>query len=189
MIDLTTPATKEMVLHTINPANERWFGHWGTHFDCMDQEFDLNYMILPGIFFDVRSVENRDITMEDIDLSRIHGKMFIGFYTGWIEKNAYGTNEYFGDHPQLSYELIDTLLARHVGIIGIDAAGVRRGAEHTPIDQKCADKGVFIVENLCQLGELVNLEHLEISTVPMKLSGATGLPCRVLARIISASHE
>jgi kynurenine formamidase len=75
--------------------------------------------------------------------------------------------------------LVDELLKKHISIIGIDFAGIRRGKEHTPADQYCADHGVFIVENLVGLDRVIG--HSVIHTYPMKYSGITGLPCRVIA--------
>ena len=81
--------------------------------------------------------------------------MFVAFYTGFIEKTGYGGKAYFTGHPQLSDDLIDALLAKGISIIGVDFAGVRRGKEHTLKDQYCADHGVFIIENLCNLQSVI----------------------------------
>jgi kynurenine formamidase len=79
--------------------------------------------------------------------------------------------------------LIDLLLAWHVGLIGIDAAGIRRGAKHTPADRYCAEHGVFVVENLTNLGLLLERPDapFEVLTFPIRFEGLSGLPCRVVA--------
>ena len=86
----------------------------------------------------------------------------------------------------MSDELIEKLLDRHISIIGIDFAGVRRGKEHTLKDQYCADKGVFIIENLCHLGQLLTDDEKSAefiaNTYPMNFAEMTGLPCRVIAK-------
>ncbi len=110
--------------------------------------------------------------------------MFVAFYTGFIEQEPYGSKAYFTEHPQLSDELINMLLEKEISIIGIDCAGVRRGKEHTPKDQYCADRGVFIVENLCNLSEILaerKSNTFVANTYPLNFSGMTGLPCRVVA--------
>jgi len=158
------------------------FGHLGTHFDVMDKEFPLNYLERTALAFNVSGVIERDIELEDLDISIVKENMFIAFYTGFIEQVEYGTNEYFKDHPQLSKDLIDCLLERNISIIGIDFAGVRRGTEHTPMDQYCTDRGVFIVENLCNLKNLLGDEkqrHFIAHIYPVKFSDMSGLPCRV----------
>ena len=63
---------------------------------------------------------------------------------------------------------------------------MRRGGEHTPKDQYCADRGVFIIENLCNLGELLGGEktaRFVARTFPVNFDGMTGLPCRVVAEV------
>ncbi|MEE8809452.1 hypothetical protein [Lactimicrobium sp.] len=78
--------------------------------------------------------------------------------------------------------LIHMLVEKKVSIIGVDFAGVRRGAEHTKTDQFCADHGIFIIENLCHLKDLCGLKKpCLIHTYPMNYTGMTGLPCRVVA--------
>lgn len=127
-----------------------------------------------------------DICVSDIDINLVHSDMFIAFYTGYIEKYEYGTKPYFKSHPQLSDELIDQLLSRKISIIGIDCAGIRRGSEHTPKDQYCADRGVFVIENLCNLGKALSYKHTNefiVNTYPVNFYGLTGLPCRVVAEI------
>ena len=73
-----------------------------------------------------------------------------------------------------------------VAIIGIDCAGIRRGKEHTPIDQYCADHNVFVIENLCNLQTFLHSkDHMTcyINTYPVHYSDMTGLPCRVVAEV------
>lgn len=166
-------------------GNERMvsFGHLGTHFDVMNKEFPLDYLRLPLTLFDVRHVAGRDIEINDIDISMIQEKTFVAFYTGYIEREPYGTKEYFTTHPQLSDRLIDELLTKRVAIIGIDAAGIRMGKEHTPKDQYCADAGVFVVENLCNLGAVIGLSNPVVYIFPVKFAEMTGLPCRVVAEV------
>lgn len=159
-------------------------GHLGTHFDVMNKEFPLEYTQRNGLVFDVSGVKDRDIEVTDIDIHKITKDMFIAFYTGFIEEEGYGTKRYFSKHPQLSNELIEALLQKQVSIIGVDFAGVRRGKEHTPMDQYCADRGVFIVENLCNLREILkNGSTFVANTYPMNYAKMTGLPCRVIADI------
>ena len=75
---------------------------------------------------------------------------------------------------------------KKVSIIGVDFAGVRRGAEHTPKDQYCVDRGVFIIENLCNLDKILrgkNQEIFTVNTYPVNFEGMSGLPCRVAGEI------
>jgi len=147
----------------------------------------LEFVNRNGVVFDVRGIRDREISVQDIDIFRVEPDMFVAFCSGFIEEFEYGSKEYFTDHPHLAPELIDLLLARKISIIGVDFAGVRRGIEHTPMDQYCADHGVFVVENLCNLAFVLDQQQVAtclVHTYPVNFSGLTGLPCRVVAEII-----
>ena len=183
-IDVTLPITPQMVTDAQGNEKKTLVGHLGTHFDVMDKEFPLDYTLRRGWAFDVSHVTGRDIGLSDIDLSLVEKDSFVAFYTGFIEREGYGSKTYFKEHPQLSHELIDALLEKGVSIIGVDFAGVRRGPEHTPTDQYCADRGIFIVENLCNLKPLAQqTAPFTMYTFPMRYGEMTGLPCRVVAEV------
>ena len=184
LIDITLKITPEMVKSAPENGNRALTGHLGTHFDVMNKEFPLDYTRREGVVFDVSSIRDRDIGVEDVDLNRVHPDMFAAFFTGYIEEVPYGSKAYFSAHPQLSDELIERLLDRGVSIIGVDCSGIRRGSQHTPKDQYCADRGAFVVENLCGLWALVQRGGRFIAhTYPMNYTGITGLPCRVIAEV------
>lgn len=183
-IDITLKITPKLVTDAQGNEKKALSGHLGTHFDVMNKEFSLEYTERKGIVFDVRNVTDRDIELADIDMDKVSEGMFVAFCTGFIEEEGYGTQRYFKEHPQLSVQLIEALLERKVSIIGVDFAGVRRGREHTPMDQYCADHGVFIVENLCNLESvLAQGAVFKANTYPLNYAGMTGLPCRVVADV------
>lgn len=183
-IDVTLKITPNMLKEAPGNENKALVGHMGTHFDVMNKEFPLDYTQRSAIVFDVSNVKNRDIDVADIELDRVTADMFVAFYTGFIETEAYGTQRYFKEHPQLSNELIEALLKKNISIIGVDFAGIRRGKEHTPIDQYCVDRGVFVIENLCNLKMVVDADGPVIAhTYPINYSGITGLPCRVVMEL------
>ena len=184
LIDITLKITPKMVKDAQENEKKTLVGHLGTHFDVMNKEFPLSYTERKGIIFDVSSVLNRDIDIFDIDLVLVEKDMFVAFYTGFIEKERYGGHIYFTEHPQLSNTLIDALLDKKISIIGVDFAGIRRGKEHTPKDQYCADRNVFIIENLCNLKTVLNKScYFTANTYPMNYAEMTGLPCRVIAKV------
>ncbi len=186
-IDITTSVSAELLARAQKNLKLAFNGHVGTHFDVMNKEFPLAYIDLDAIVFDVAEwVVKEEIGVGDIDLSLVKEGMFVGFRSGFIEQEGYATKRYFSLHPQLSMDLIHALLDKHVSIIGVDFAGVRRGKEHTPTDQVCADRGTFIVENLCNLSEVLDGKKqafCKIGTYPVRFEGQTGLPCRVIARV------
>ena len=168
LIDITLKITPEMIKDAQGNEKKSLTGHLGTHFDVMNKEFPLEYTNRSGLVFDVSAVKGRDICGDDIELERVRQDMYVAFYTGFIEEIGYGNGSYFAQHPQLSHELIDALLDKGVSIIGVDFAGIRRGKEHVPKDQDCADKGTFVIENLCNLKAVIDRGGtFEANTYPM----------------------
>ena len=185
-IDLSVSVSASMREKALAREPLAAFGHLGTHFDVMNQSFPLSFLERPGIAFDVSGTGDRDIDLADIDLSLVQPGMFVALRTGFSETTEYGSLPYFQSHPQVSRPLLDALVARPISILGIDCAGVRRGCEHTPTDQYCADHGVFIVENLCHLRTLLDGRRQRLFTAhtyPVPFLDMTGLPCRVVAEI------
>ncbi len=183
IVDLSVQVSKVAADEVFGNEKMASFGHLGTHFDVMNKVFPIDLAIRDGIIVDVQNVQDRDIDVCDVNLSIIKPGVFVAFCTGFIERVDYGAKEYFMDHPQLSDELIDALLACKVAIIGVDFAGVRRGAQHTPKDQYCADNGVFIVENLCNLNKVIGSDNITMYTFPIHFAEMSGLPCRVMCEI------
>lgn len=182
LIDITLKLEPKMIADPMgNPALA---GHWGTHFDVMDKQFPLDYTQRKGLVFDVSGITDRDIALSDVDLSAVEKDMFVALYTGFVNQVGYGEPGYFTAHPQLSNELIYALVEQGVSIIGVDFAGIRRGKEHVPVDQYCADRGVFVIENLCSLNKILRQGgRFTACTYPMNFTGMTGLPCRVIAEL------
>ena len=186
LVDLSIPVTEFTIKDASDYERITAFGHIGTHIDIMDKQFPLTYIKRNAIVFNVRGIYERDIDIQDVDVSAIKPLMFVAFYSGFNEEQAYGSKAYQTDHPQLSDNLIDQLLRKKISLIGVDFAGVRRGAEHRLKDQLCADHGVFIVENLCNLADVVTglkAKHCIINTYPVNFTGLSGLPCRVVAEV------
>lgn len=137
LIDVTLKITPKMATDAQGNEKKALVGHLGTHFDVMDKEFPLDYTRRRGLCFDVSDIPaSREIGEEAVDLSLVKKEMFVCFYSGYMRKEGYGSRTYFTEHPQLSMNLIDQLLAKGVSMIGIDFAGVRRGTEHTPTGSK-----------------------------------------------------
>ena len=184
LIDLTLKVNadqnKEITFHQSIAA----FGHLGTHFDAMGKEFSLDNFRRQGKLVNVSAMGDREIGIDDFEDTTIVEKDFVLLYTGFIERISYGSQEYFKTHPQLSMQSIEYLIQKKISMIGIDAAGLRRGSEHPKMDQHCADHDVFVVENLVNLGELWRKSAgriITLYTLPVNIAGLTGLPCRVVA--------
>lgn len=189
-IDLTYRLTKEKISDLNANADSRdksliSFGHMGTHFDTMGKTFSLDYCECRGVIFDVSALGERDIELADINAEKISAGDFVLFRTGTSERYEYWSQDYSTHFPQLSWDVINLLVAKKVHIIGIDARGLRKGAEHPKADEFCAGNEVFIVENLVNLGEIISAgaENFTVHTYPLNLVGFSGIPCRVVAEI------
>ncbi len=156
-------------------------GHVGTHLDThCNSTVPLDYFRCDGVMFDVCGIA--EIGLSDIDISKVMDRGFVMFYTGRINKYEYGTGEYFGEHPQLSPELIDSLIMKNIRFIGIDAAGIRRGLEHEEADKHCERNGVYVIENLINLDSIPN-EKFTVFTMWINDSEMTGIKCRVIVEV------
>jgi kynurenine formamidase len=54
------------------------------------------------------------------------------------------------------------------------------------MDQRCADRGVFVIENLCNLKAILGDAPSAFFTAniyPIHYTNMSGLPCRVVAKI------
>ena len=109
--------------------------------------------------------------------------MFAVFFSGFTDRYEYGSDMYSHHHPQLSSALIDYLIEHSVSLIGLDFAGMRRGKEHTPADQRCADAGVFVIENLHNLDRLLAYSDRFTAVIrPLGKPGSSGMPCLIEAQ-------
>lgn len=156
-------------------------GHIGTHLDTYEKiPIPLEYFRSAGVCFDVKNIE--EVQTTDIDMEGIPENGFVLFHTGRIEEYPYGSPGYGKEHPQLSHELIDELLKRHIRFIGVDCPGIRHHEEHTPADRLCEKNGVYVIENLQNLGGLPR-EGFTVYTMWLDDPDLTGLRCRVIVEI------
>ncbi len=175
LVDITYKLTKDLLT-----APQARIGHLGTHFDCMNKQFPFEYFRSNGYIFDVSHIENREIGLNDIDITKVENDMFVGFWTGLLDKYDYLSQEYIDNETVLSYELINALLEKKVRMIGVDFKGIRKSKEHTPADQLCADHNAFVIENLCNMKEVTN-QKITVHVYPLSIANISGLPCRVIA--------
>ena len=148
-------------------------GHLGTHIDLKGKSFSDRD--LKGIV--IRCADGSVI--EDAGLENVEEGFFVMFNTGHSRANEYGSRNYFENYATLSDELIERLIEKKVALIGIDGPGIKSGKEHPLTDQYLADKGIFVVENLCYLSLL---KENTVYDVSIKALGSIndGLPVEVI---------
>lgn len=160
-------------------------GHAGTHFDVMDKVFPLESFRTTGKVVDISHIRDREVEIEDIAAVNIEPGDIIIFYSGWIDDLGYDTrHDYVYKSAELSDAVVEYVVARGVRLIGVDAAGVQKPKKHAAVDQYCADRGVFIIENLNNVKKLLEIDSpFTVYTAPIHRTDLTGLPCRVIAEI------
>lgn len=190
-IDLSFKVKKVMIDTILSSVKQTYpdlekAGHIGTHFDVMNKEFLIENILTKGKIFDISHIKAPEVKLKDLDLSNIQQNDFVMFYSGILQKCGYGTKEYFSTYIELSNELIDYLISKKVSFIGVDMAGVKKPENHPSTDQYCADRGIFIIENLNSLDLLLKKagnNSFTVYTFPLNMSGFSGLPCRVIAEV------
>ena len=154
--------------------------HSGTHIDLVDKTKTLKpeRFFGPGMVFDGRGINDRDIGVEDLKSKPPSAETrFLFFYTGWDTR--IGSPEYFA-HPQLSMELVEWLGNTELFMVGIDALGIGRDANHGVYDRYLAARDIFIIENLRNLSALPDTPF-EVRCMPVAIDGVEALPARVVA--------
>jgi|SRR6185437_79846 len=160
-------------------------GHAGTHFDVMDKVFPLEYFRTNGKVVDISHIRGREVEIDDISGVKLDPGDTLIFYSGWIDELGYDTSHaYAYKSAELSDALVEHVVARGVRLIGVDAAGVQKPKKHAAVDQYCADRGVFVLENLNNVKTLLEINRpFTVYTAPLNRTDLTGLPCRVIAEV------
>jgi kynurenine formamidase len=160
-------------------------GHIGTHFDVMDKEFPISSFKTSGRLVDISGIRAREIEVSDLEPSKIEAGDTVIFYTGYMDEFGYESRMYWKRSAELSDAAVSYLISKQIRLIAVDAAGAQKPTKHQKVDKLCADNGIFIVENLDNVKALIAHGNVPFTvyTAPLKRSGLTGLPCRVIAEI------
>lgn len=161
--------------------------HSGTHLDGpmhltsqtkFISEIPLESFCGEGCLLDVRG--EMEIRMKDEYRSKIKENSIVLFYTGHDQK--YGSSEYFTPQPEIDLELAEFLIAKKTRIIGMDMAS----PDCSPfnVHQALLNHGVLVLENLTNLGALLELKRFEVMAFPLKIKADSSL-LRVVARVIN----
>jgi kynurenine formamidase len=182
--------------------------HFGTHIDAPVHfdphgwkvaEIPLERLIAPAIVIDVtkeaKAQAEYRVTVEDIERwEKAHGPAplagIVFFRTGWGERwpsQSEFMNPDSAGHPHFPCLTVDAgryLMKRMKPVgIGIDSPGIDRGDDHTyPLHHLTLDSGTYLLENVGNLEALPETGAVVIVS-PMKLTGGSGSPVRILALI------
>jgi kynurenine formamidase len=184
--------------------------HGGTHIDApihfaegqdTTEAIPLERLIAPGVVIDMKNAAKSDrdalLTVEHIEaFEQLHGPIEGG--TIVLVQSGWGTRwpnvtEYLGDDipgdasnlhfPGISEEAARALVARDVAAVGIDTASIDHGPSKDFIAHRVLmEAGIPGFENVANLGE-VPARGAQVIALPMKISGGSGGPLRVVAVI------
>ena len=158
--------------------------HVGTHIDVASHMMDSNVLIsdyLPekfigkGCLIDVRG--QKHIKMKTEYLSTIEEDSIVLIYTGFEER--FGLDEYFNNHPIVESDFAEFLVKKKIKMIGMDLPS----PDKYPFDvhKILLENNVLIIENLKNLGSLLEINEFEVLALPLKVK-AQGALARVVAR-------
>lgn len=161
-----------------NEKQLNFTSHFGTHIDAP------SHMIKDGKTLDDFSLETfigQAIVIDARDLSNLkssaikHGDI-VFFYTGHTENIS---DNFFKKYQRITKDTAQLLIDKNVKIFGLDSFT----PDDPPFDvhKLFFKNNILIVENLVNLKPLVG-KRFECIILPLKIEGADGAPCRVIAK-------
>lgn len=200
----TEPIKLEMI-HTLEKSGFRetlmyMTSHAGTHIDApahvlkghkMLDEMRPMQFIGKALVIDCRNVPaGKSIGMEYIHnvQEKADQAEFLLFCTGW--DRYWGKNEYLGDYPIITKEVVEYLVQSHKKGVGFDTLSMDPVAD----EQLRLHKMLFIkqdgivMENLTNLDKVGN-ELFLLAALPLKYEHADGAPARVVALLKEAGDD
>lgn len=122
---------------------------------------------------------------------RVHENDVVLLYTGHDTK--YGTAEYYKTHPVITEKLAQFFVDKKVIAVGIDAPSVESAFDvntdsnteelSSDIHRRLLDNNILILENLCNLDQLIDIHEFEVFFFPLKIA-ADSSPLRVVVRVL-----
>jgi kynurenine formamidase len=160
--------------------------HVATHIDCpmhllessiMMADYPLDSFAGRGCLIDAR--DGKDIDYIEEYANRIKKGDIVLIFTGMDA--FYGSERYYSGHPVVTERMACFLLSREIRILGMDMPS----PDHPPfpIHKSLLGKGVFILENLTGLENLLNIKDFEVIAAPLKICAEASLT-RAYARCL-----
>ncbi|ERJ11587.1 cyclase family protein [Haloplasma contractile] len=160
--------------------------HAGTHIDApmhlvkSDQfinEFLLERFVGNGVLLDVRG-ENEIQYKPEYEKMISKGDIVL-LLTGHSKK--FGDESYYTDYPTIDKKLAKFFVKKKIKMLGLDLPS----PDHYPFDihKLLFKKEIFIIENLTNLEELLDINSFEVIAFPLKVKAEASI-ARVVAREI-----
>ncbi len=128
----------------------------------------------------VRVTEARGRAIDRLDLTErdVRGRAVL-VHTGW--DRHWRTDQYFENHPHLTGELAEWLVASGAVLVGIDSFNIDSiTTGERPVHSTLLGHDIPIVEHMCGL-ELVPERGARVFAVPVKVAGFGTFPVRAFA--------
>ena len=160
--------------------------HAGTHIDCLMHllksertmaEYSLECFMGQGCMIDARGESEIDYKTEYDD--KISRGDIVLIFTGSDE--FYGSEHYYNKHPSITEKLARFLVTREIKMLGVDMPSP--DFPPFPVHKLLLSKGIFVLENLTNLVQLINIEPFEVFAAPLKISAEASLT-RAFARCL-----
>jgi kynurenine formamidase len=134
---------------------------------------------LPGLTLDGIISEDRSLTIE-CDGEEVRGRAVL-IRTGWDER--WGTSRYWEPGPFISDDATLRLLDLAPALVGVDFWNVDDTTDPCrPVHTRLLERGILIVENLCNLGALPRTDY-RFFAVPLRIRKGASIAVRAFAEI------
>ena len=139
----------------------------------------LEQLIFEGVVINATSSEDQSEFQMNLDGMDLEGKAVL-FNFGWSQ--FFGKDKYHRQ-PYISEEIIDLLVIKKVGLVGVDTINIDNSANPArPAHTKLLGNDILIVENLCNLEELPQ-DNFTFFAMPIPAVKAAAIPIRAFAQI------
>lgn len=158
--------------------------HAGTHIDCpmhltknnrTISEYPLESFSGPGCLIDARA--EREIGYREEYAGKIRFGDIVLILTG--TDMLYGSDQYYFDHPVITEGLASFFASKGIRMLGVDMPS----PDFSPfaVHKILLSEGIFIMENLTNLDQLIGAGCFEVYAAPLKINAEASL-VRAFAR-------
>jgi len=152
--------------------------HTGTHIDmpmhflndpAFASDYALDLFAGPGVLLDVRG--QNPVRYRDEWENMVSEGSVVLLYTGFGEK--YSDPGYFTSYPAVDLDLAGFFVKKKIKMLGIDAAS----PDYFPfnVHKLLLANRIFILENLTNLGVLLNIPSFTVFAPPLKIDAEASL--------------
>ncbi len=173
--------------------------HIGTHVDASSHfvrggrtiaEYPLDAFAGPGVVLDVRRDGVQALTAAELEAAQpqIRSGDIVLLWFGYAQRFR---DPAYVDHPYLSVDAADWLVARGVRMVGVDTItpevpnGHRPEGFDYPVHQRLLGREILIVENLGPGLSRLAGRRIDFRAAPFAIEGGDGSPIVPLARAVA----